>query len=384
MTRGKVRMLLLYAAFLAAGWGLLFSGRAGLRDFQVNWQAGDRLLHGETLYRVSDEHYQFKYAPFAALIYVPLALLPLPAAKAVWLAIVLAAVFAAVAASARLAGLSDPGRPWLAALPALILAKYFLRELELGQINAVITALFLGMAVLLTARSGPVPASREAAAGLLAGLGAALKPYGLIMLPYLFLRKRWRAFLSGSAFLALSLLLPAVFYGWRGNWRVHSEWVRTLSQSTPPLLVSQDNVSLLAFFSKWLGPSGAATLLYGSAVAVLGGAMIYVLIRGFGMPRPEPLEIGLLLLFIPLISPLGWEYTYLSAVLAVSFLLAGWKQMPRGFRALLAADLAVIALSIYDLMRPALFHLYLGRALPTLAFLVLAAGMIELRRRKQA
>ncbi len=112
--------------------------------------------------------------------------------------------------------------------------------------------------------------------------------------------------------------------------------------------------------------------------------MIYVLIRGFGMPRPEPLEIGLLLLFIPLISPLGWEYTYLSAVLAVSFLLAGWKQMPRGFRALLAADLAVIALSIYDLMRPALFHLYLGRALPTLAFLVLAAGMIELRRRKQA
>lgn len=355
-----------------------------MRDFQVNVQAGDRLAHGETLYRVSDEHYQFKYAPFAAIIYVPFAGLPLGAAKALWLAVVLAAVFFGSAAASGLAGLSAENHPWRSAWPALILSKYFLREIELGQINAVITAIFLGMAFLLPPPESPRRSGREMAAGLLAGLGGALKPYGIIMLPYLFLKKRWTAFLSGASFLILSLVVPAAFYGWKGNGAVHSEWIRTLSQSTPPLLVSQDNVSLLGLFSKWIGPSGTATLCYGAAVAVLAAAMIYVLVHGLGLTRPEPLEIGLLLLFIPLISPLGWEYTYLSAVLAVAILLAHWPRMARGWRVFLAADFVLIALSLYDVMRPALFHFYLGKSLPTLAFLALAAALLDLRRRRLA
>ncbi len=384
MRRPRAAILALYALLLAAGLALLFTGQAGFRDFQVNLQAGDRLLHGETLYRTSDEHYQFKYAPFAAAIYVPLALLPPAAAEGVWLAFVLAASFFAFAASARLAGLGPAGRLWPAALPALILAKYFLRELELGQINAIIAAVFLGMTALLTGSGGPRSGRREAAAGILAGLGAALKPYGIIMLPYLLLKRRWKALAGALSFLGLSLLLPAVFYGWKGSWAVHAEWIKTLSQSTPPLLVSQDNVSLLAFFSKWLGPSGLATGLYAGSVALLAAAMIFVLVKGQGLPKPEPLEVGLLLLFIPLISPLGWEYTYLSAILAVSVLLAGWGRLPRPFRVVLAVDGVLIALSLYDLMRPALFHFYLRRSLPTLAFLLLAVGLWELRRRRAA
>jgi hypothetical protein len=148
--------------------------------------------------------------------------------------------------------------------------------------------------------------------------------------------------------------------------------------------VSQDNVSLLAFFSKWLGPAGFAAGLYAASVALLAAAMLYVLARGKGLSRPEPLEIGLLLLFIPLISPLGWEYTYLYAILDVSVLLACWSRLPRPFRIVLAADLVLIALSLYDLMRPALFHLYLRRSLPTPAFLLLAAALLELRRRRAA
>jgi hypothetical protein len=35
-------------------------------------------------------------------------------------------------------------------------------------------------------------------------------------------------------------------------------------------------------------------------------------------------------------------------------------------------------------MRPALFHLYLRRSLPTPAFLLLAAALLELRRRRAA
>lgn len=384
MRSSRAPIAILYAILLAAGLAFLFTGQAGLRDFQVNLQAGDRLLHGETLYRTSDEHYQFKYAPFAAVIYVPLSLLPQSAAKAVWLALVLAAAFFAAVSSARLAGLASPRFFGPAILPALILTKYFLIELQLGQINALITVVFLGMAAFLIESSGPGAGRREAAAGILAGLGAALKPYGVIMLPYLLLKRRWRALAAALSCLGLSLVLPASFYGWKGSWAVHAEWIRTLSQSTPPLLVSQDNVSLLGLFSKWLGPGVAATGFYAVAVAILAAVMLFVLFRGIGLARPEPLEVGLLLLFIPLISPLGWEYTFLSAILAVSVLLAGWGRLPRPFRAFLAADLALIALSLYDLMRPALFRFYLRRSLPTLAFLILAAGLLELRRRRAA
>ncbi|MCX6561838.1 MAG: glycosyltransferase family 87 protein [Candidatus Aminicenantes bacterium] len=384
MRRTRPPAAVLYAVLLAVGLALLWVGKAGLRDFQVNLQAGDRLIHGETLYRTSDEHYQFKYAPFSAVIYAPLAGLPLTVAKSVWLALILGACFLAASWSARLAGLAVPDQPWRAAWPGLILAKYFLRELELGQINALITAVFLGMALLLTAREGRRAPLAEASAGLLAGLGAALKPYGVIMLPYLFLKRRWAALAAAVSFLGLSLLLPAAFYGWKGNWTVHAEWIRTLSRSTPPLLVSQDNVSLLAFFSKWLGPSATATWLYGAAVALLAAAVLFVLIRGDGISRPEPLEVGLLLLAIPLISPLGWEYTYLSAILAISVLLARWSSFSGAFRAVLTADFVLIALSLYDLMRPGLFHFYLGRSLPTLAFLILAAGLLDLRRRRAA
>jgi len=66
-------------ALLAAGIVLfIWRGNRSMADFTVNYKAGDRILHGETLYRVQDEHYQFKYSPYCALIYLPLALLPLP------------------------------------------------------------------------------------------------------------------------------------------------------------------------------------------------------------------------------------------------------------------------------------------------------------------
>ena len=67
-----------------------------MADFEVNYKAGGRLLAGETLYRTADEHWQFKYSPFSALVYLPLSLLPLPAAKAIWFFLVAAAIVAIV------------------------------------------------------------------------------------------------------------------------------------------------------------------------------------------------------------------------------------------------------------------------------------------------
>src|SRR4030043_2477008 len=70
-----------------------FRAKVEMSDFEVNYKAGQRLRSGETLYRPTDGHWQFKYLPFSAFLYLPLTLLPLSWAKAVWFgAIVLASV----------------------------------------------------------------------------------------------------------------------------------------------------------------------------------------------------------------------------------------------------------------------------------------------------
>ena len=386
MTVPKTKTLLLAAAgivLLAAVF--VIKVRSGMADFEVNYRAGHRLGLGETLYRTADSHWQFKYSPFSAMVYLPLSALPLPAAKAVWFVLVVAAVAAVLALSRRLAMASGAPKAGPAILlSALILAKFFLREIQLGQINALITALLLGMALLLVRDDEAPSPRRRTAAGLLWGLATALKPYALIFLPYLVLKRKWRALAWGGAVLAATLALPSLFYGIRGNGVVLSEWISSLSRSTPGLLVSQDNVSLLAFLMKWMQASPGATLVYGIVVAVLSLLTLLFLRAGRDLPRAAVAESALLLVFIPLISPLGWDYTFLSAFAAVVLVVDRWTAFPKAVRWTLAANFLVIALGLYDVLGRRLYAAFMARSVPTLAFLLVVGALFYLRARKAA
>ncbi|MDD8029884.1 MAG: hypothetical protein PHE62_10090, partial [Acidobacteriota bacterium] len=92
----------LIAAALTSAALFIFKINGDMVDFNVNYAAGDRLVHGETLYRASDEHYQFKYAPFCAMIYAPLSLLPPAAARAIWYALVLTSTAGMILLTIRL------------------------------------------------------------------------------------------------------------------------------------------------------------------------------------------------------------------------------------------------------------------------------------------
>src|SRR5216110_3281920 len=68
---------------------VLFTTRVSRKmpDFQVYRTAGSRALAAAPLYREEDGHYQFKYLPPFAILAAPIALVPLPAAKAGWFAV---------------------------------------------------------------------------------------------------------------------------------------------------------------------------------------------------------------------------------------------------------------------------------------------------------
>jgi alpha-1,2-mannosyltransferase len=382
MRPSRLFAVLAGVALFAAGEMAVLQGRIGMRDFRVNRTAGDRLLHGETPYRISDEHYQFKYSPFSASLYVPVALLPESAAKAAWFGLVFATIVFLIIASAHLAG--PPGaRAWGAGLvAAVILAKYLFRELELGQINALVAALFFSAAGLLGPSKFSLRTGRQAAAGVLGGLAAAMKPYGLIILPYWILKKRWAALAASLAVLAATYFVPVIYFGLPGNSAVHREWIAGLSQSTPPLLTSQDNISLLGFLSKWLGPSGPVIPAFGVLLIVLAAGTIAYIAKAADRERSAAAEGALLLLLIPLISPLGWDYTFLASLPAVSFIVARWKAFPRVGRFLLCADFAVIALSLYDVLGRRLYASFMAWSVLTVCFLGLIPALAYLRWKK--
>lgn len=142
-------------------------------DLLAYWDAGRHVAAGEPLYRGEGEALgelgEFRYPPHIALAFVPLATLPLPVAKLIWLAVQLAV--AGAVGIGLLRWLPVTTRPWAAA--AYVLYLPLVLEVVLGNLNLLTLALCL-----LAWRWRDRPAL---AGGLLAaGLGLKLLPLTLI------------------------------------------------------------------------------------------------------------------------------------------------------------------------------------------------------------
>jgi alpha-1,2-mannosyltransferase len=375
---------------VAGLWAVLFFTvlKNQMVDFEVNYKAGFRLSEGETLYPgpLLEGHYEFKYPPFAALVYLPLALLPLTAAKGIWSLLVLAASGACLWLSIRLSDAKEhPPHPALALLPGLVLVRFFLRELQLGQVNAVVMLLLLTMTSVLFVKEGQKASKHgELLGGLLWALAVAVKPYSFIFFPYFLIKKRWNVLLVGLAALGAAFLIPAFFYGFRGNMTVHHEWVSTLSRSTPHLLTSQDNISLLALLAKWrfIGPSPLAAWVV--AAGLLGLVMLAIMLQGRGLAQPEFLECSALLFIIPLLSPLGWDYTFLFSLPALTLCFRHSINLRWGGRITFYTNACLIFFMLYDLLGRKAYACLMGLSLPTLFFSVILGFLVHVRWKRLA
>jgi hypothetical protein len=351
-------------------------------DFEVNDRAARRIVLGETLYRSEDGHFQFKYPPAAAFLYLPLTLVPPAKAKAVWLFLSLLAIGFSVHIAIRLV-IGEDKETWaLRILPVVIMSKYLLRELELGQINVFILLFMLVSARLLDRADSSSRSRLETVAGCFWGLATALKPYTLVFLPYFVLRRKFKALAAGTACLAVSMLLPGLYYGFSGNLSVIREWIRSLTVSTPHLLTSQDNISVFACAAKHIGNPGSAFALGLGAAGGLALGFLLIVISGRRLVKSLVLEVFLLLLLIPLVSPLGWDYTLLAGLPAVILLIRNFNRFPKAGRIALAVALALMPLFLFDLFGRELYGVLMSLCLPTVNALALAGCLAYLRRHK--
>lgn len=210
----------------------------------------------------------------------------------------------------------------------------------------------------------------------------ALKPYGFIFFPYFVAKGMWRALVVGVSTFALALLVPAAFFGFPGNILIHEQWVSTLSQSTPALFTTADNVSVMAFLMKWTGDSSVSLWVYASLTIALAFLILAIIVKGRTLPNGAVLECSILLTLIPLVSPLGWDYTFLMSVLGVTLLVHHFFDFPTAWRWILAANFCIISLTVYDVIGRTYYQTFMVWSVLTANFLIVAGYLAYLRFKK--
>ncbi len=348
--------------------------RREMVDFLTFRQAAVRALHAEPLYRLEDGHYQFKYFPGFALMMAPFGVLDKNTAKMLWFALsigLLAVLLRWSVAALPERRLSQRVLLWVA---IVLMAKFYARELLLGQSN-----LLLG-AVLLVALLA-VQTDRRVTAGALVGVAVFVKPYALILVPWLLVAQGWRAAAMAAGVVAMGLVLPAALYGWSGNMDLLRGWLRTVTDSTAPNLLGNDNVSIAAMWAKWLGPGSLAS---GLAWLTVAGTLVLVIVawrRRRAVSAPEYLECALLMLLVPLISPQGWDYVLLLGTPAVVCLVDRWRELTRLWQGGLGVALALMCLTMFDIMGRRLYGQFMALSVVSVCALAVAAGLVHVRWR---
>ncbi len=190
-----------------------------------------------------------------------------------------------------------------------------------GQINLVLAFLLLGALWALVRRW-------QLTAGVLLGITITLKIYPALLLPWLALRRDWKALGAALGTIAGLALLTWVWlphYLW-------SEWLDkivlaggygSVPQGFPITVADKSNINLIGMLTRSLGDSVAVKLVaYGSALTLAAIAII----SAYKRPHCTTAHYASLLWLTLLVAPLTW-LSHLSYVLfaVVWFVAMAWR-----------------------------------------------------------
>jgi hypothetical protein len=368
-------MLLLL--FVVGGYALVRSRRAELVDFVVPRTAAVRFLAHEPLYRPEDGHYQYKYLPTFAQLMIPFTLMSKEVAQFIWFALTMAMAWMFVRLS--LDALPDQrlSAQLLVWLTLLLNGKFLVKELAFGQFNLPVALLLLG--AVIAAQHG-----RGLTAGALVAAGVFVKPYALVMVPWLAWTLGWRPFVPFGLVMAGGLLLPAASYGWSGNLILLNEWYRTVTETTGPNLLAFENISFASMWAKWIEPGPtAAGLALASTISVVALG-VAIMARRRDVAEPNYLEGAYFCVLIPLLSPQGWDYVLLIALPAYMCLLDRWRELSPNWRAVALTGFFLTSFTIFDLLRRPLYTHLMQLAGISVGAVLIAACLARLRWRSVA
>ncbi|GAB3503088.1 glycosyltransferase 87 family protein [Amycolatopsis cihanbeyliensis] len=320
--------------------GWLLDWRLGV-DSAVYRAGALTLLHGEPLYEANTLGPEpwwallpFTYPPTAALLFVPLAVLPIQVAWGVIAAVSILAmalvIRVAIGALPRPAG--DLSRWASPARATLIFSLVFLglepvwRTLFLGQINLILMALVMLDVLVISARGSRSEdhsgAKRHRLGGVLVGVATAVKLTPAVFIAHLLFTGRWRdALRAVGTFCGLQALMFALVPADAARF-----WTHTLFDTGrigPIHWAGNQSLNGLLNRITDLAP-WASTVALGIGV-LLAGPAIWLMLR-FHRRGQSLAALLVTAFYVLLASPVSWSHHWVWAVPLIVLLVSRLPQ----------------------------------------------------------
>jgi hypothetical protein len=176
---------------------IVFAATYNALDFRIYMWGGHAVLHDNRLYLAQAYGHWFTYSPFAAIVFVPVAVLPLAVARVLWDLVSVAALAYSCVLVLKLAGYRPSRLVVAVAVAAAMALDPVWQTLFLGQINLILLALIL---------TDVWRVSQGRAAGIGVGIAAAIKLTPAIFIVFFLLARQTKAaFIAAGAFVVCGL-----------------------------------------------------------------------------------------------------------------------------------------------------------------------------------
>ena len=373
---------------MICGWRAVAKYNDG--DFKLHWEFGRRFLAGEFLYRGG---HHLPYQPFWAMAHAPVALLPLPLAKALLFPLGVAALGALLFVLRRLAtaafDLNATQAFWTGALAVLLASRYIVRDMAEVGVNTALV-LLTWTAIYLWRQE------REALAATSLGAAIALKCTPAIFAAFFLWKRQWR--MAGlTAFAAACFTLAPVLWQGPSGYAEHmrtwlaNAWQATGTHDPSATLLGADpvrNMSLgAALGGGWLTHASPAVRL---AAAKLTAVLLVVALLWWSRRPPTSRDdprllwefsaVGIVML---LLSPITWGQhcvALLPACYFISALFVTMRRFARRVWALLGAYVFFVLVLSRDLVGREAALVLARYHVETFAILALLAVVARCRR----
>jgi Glycosyltransferase family 87 len=372
--RSFLLSVLLFVLIVAGLYSLLRLRRSELVDFAAPRTAAVRFLGHETLYRPDDGHYQYKYLPASALVMVPFTWMSRRVGEVTWFALTVAMTWAFFRLSVAVLPERRRSERALIWLGLLLTGKFLVKELAFGQFNLPLGLLLVGAVIAAQHRRGFAAATAIAA-------GVFVKPYALVLVPWLIWTLGWRPLIVFALVLASGLALPAVSYGWNGNLIELHEWYRTVTQTTGPNLLMPETISFASMWAKWIQPGPMASGLAMASMVAAVAAGVAVMSWRRDVAEPNYLEGAYFFVLVPLLSPQGWDYVLLLALPAYVCLVDRWRDLSASWRGVALLGFFLTSFTIFDLLGRTLYTELMRLASVSVGAVLIAVSLIHVRWR---
>lgn len=287
--------------------------------------------------------FPYIYPPLLAILWTPLTFLALENVFALWQIVSLLAVAGSLVLCVRLARPAGGGARAAALLAALLL-PLGLPTFVVAHHGAV-SSVFVFLLLLCFER---LQRGRDRSAGVLLAVACGIKALPVLLLPYLALKRRWRALFTALAAGALLLGLSILVVGWKIHWEFVTQIAPQVGLATHSGLgfdavYHPENQSLNGFLSRLLCPEGGC----GIVIALAGLALIVPVAWRAGRRRAiDGAELAWIAVLLLLVSPITWIHhlvlVHLPAIVLV-VLVADGRWRPRAWWVPVMAVAAILA-----------------------------------------